>query len=579
MVFNIILVLSLLGCLSGLFLRAKGWFAGGVTAEDRSIAPGKRIGGVLQASLKALFGRSCQLGKGIVLDGLLQWRLYKTDRKRWLAHSLIFWGFIPLLLLHAMDGVITVPLFSGYESTLNPWMFLRNVFGVMVVVGLGMAIKRRMQNPSRMKTSMMDIAALAVVGVIIVSGFVLEAAKIASQSDYQRMVEEYYVGDDAQELAALELVWVHDYGVAKSKDTPAWDMALYNLGQEVNESSCVYCHSLPQTAAVSYVLSRPLVPLSRSKDSTFLVDALYWLHVLVFFGALVWLPFGKLRHIVTSPLSAIADRLRSPLPNGLDGSDSPVPALRATRRMLDLDACTRCGLCTDHCSVGISAAILGNTYILPSEKLEALGEGERSKALLEGLTVCTNCLRCTGICPVGINLQDLWDAVREDMHGDEKDDAYELSPMSLHRALTFPDAFEATQHCLTEHREQAFAEAQETTVYDAGMFGGLLHTGLEGAMDGGAFRLCYNCKTCSSACPVLDHADLNELGLAPHQIIHATALGLDDLIASSRMLWACLGCYRCQERCPQGVRVADVLYLQKNKALARMKCATCGKED
>jgi heterodisulfide reductase subunit C len=44
------------------------------------------------------------------------------------------------------------------------------------------------------------------------------------------------------------------------------------------------------------------------------------------------------------------------------------------------------------------------------------------------------------------------------------------------------------------------------------------------------------------------------------------------------MLWACLGCYRCQENCPQGVRVADVLYIHKNNALARMKGALPKKE-
>jgi len=37
------------------------------------------------------------------------------------------------------------------------------------------------------------------------------------------------------------------------------------------------------------------------------------------------------------------------------------------------------------------------------------------------------------------------------------------------------------------------------------------------------------------------------------------------------MLWSCLGCYQCQEACPQGVRVTDVLYQIKNMAMERLK--------
>jgi len=37
------------------------------------------------------------------------------------------------------------------------------------------------------------------------------------------------------------------------------------------------------------------------------------------------------------------------------------------------------------------------------------------------------------------------------------------------------------------------------------------------------------------------------------------------------MLWSCLGCYQCQEACPQGVRVTDVLYKIKNMAMERLK--------
>ena len=55
-----------------------------------------------------------------------------------------------------------------------------------------------------------------------------------------------------------------------------------------------------------------------------------------------------------------------------------------------------------------------------------------------------------------------------------------------------------------------------------------------------------------------------ELGLLPHQIMHSLGLGLRDEALSSRMVWDCVTCYLCQEHCPQGVQVADVLYELKN---------------
>jgi heterodisulfide reductase subunit C len=80
------------------------------------------------------------------------------------------------------------------------------------------------------------------------------------------------------------------------------------------------------------------------------------------------------------------------------------------------------------------------------------------------------------------------------------------------------------------------------------------------------FSVCFGCQTCTNACPVVAQYDNPEehLGLLPHQIMHACALGLRDLAFGSTMLWDCLTCYQCQEQCPQGVRVTDVLYELKN---------------
>jgi heterodisulfide reductase subunit C len=55
----------------------------------------------------------------------------------------------------------------------------------------------------------------------------------------------------------------------------------------------------------------------------------------------------------------------------------------------------------------------------------------------------------------------------------------------------------------------------------------------------------------------------------PHQLMHAIALKQWDMVFQSMMLWYCLGCYQCQENCPQKVRIADILYELKNTAISR----------
>ncbi|MGD8250695.1 MAG: hypothetical protein PVF20_00220, partial [Desulfobacterales bacterium] len=88
--------------------------------------------------------RLSAIGKMVLMDGVLMTRTWQTDRYGWVMHVLIFWGFLLLLLMHGFDVILTRKLFPGYEPTLNPYLFLRNGFGVMAVGGLAMAAGRRL---------------------------------------------------------------------------------------------------------------------------------------------------------------------------------------------------------------------------------------------------------------------------------------------------------------------------------------------------------------------------------------------------------------------------------------------------
>jgi heterodisulfide reductase subunit C len=96
---------------------------------------------------------------------------------------------------------------------------------------------------------------------------------------------------------------------------------------------------------------------------------------------------------------------------------------------------------------------------------------------------------------------------------------------------------------------------------------------LVSSAQGNTFSVCFGCQTCTNACPVVGrYEDPKQiLGLLPHEIMHCLALKHKELAMSPNMLWDCVTCYMCQERCPQGVRVTDVLYELKSLALKHLK--------
>lgn len=83
-------------------------------------------------------------------------------------------------------------------------------------------------------------------------------------------------------------------------------------------------------------------------------------------------------------------------------------------------------------------------------------------------------------------------------------------------------------------------------------------------MPGGeSIRYCFQCGKCTATCPI---RRFNE-DYKPRLIIRATLLGLKDVVLSSDVIWLCAACYSCTERCPQGVRLTDVMRAIRNLAI------------
>lgn len=583
MFFSISLYIALAVFGVGLVYKLSTWFRYNIGIDAKGIPTSERISRAIKGIVLTLFSaKILMLAKVFVLDVVLQLKILKQDFLRWLMHMCIYVGFMLLLLMHALDNFITSALFTDYYSTINPFLFLRDLFGVMVILGIAIAIYRRfILKVSRLATSAMDHYAIIILAVIMISGVFLEGTEIVSYTRYREMVEEYADPDDEEEARALEAFWVENLGVASPHVKRPFTSETLALGKEVHETSCMECHSRPQWAFLGYSTAKMITPVALPLDRANAAKLLWYIHFLACWLGLAYLPFSKMFHILASPLSLLA--------NAVMEKGKSDPANVATRQIMELDACTHCCTCTLNCSVGIFFEHFSNTNILPSEKIasiKALAAGRELteyelRHIQEGMYLCTNCRRCTVVCPVGINLQDLWFNVRESLLQKGYPEFFSLSPLSFYRGLMKEDRDKASyQRPLNQARAAIADRCELMKMRDRSMpLSGVepgFKDGLNRAGESNTFSVCFGCETCTTVCPVVaSYENPREvLGLLPHQIMHSCGLGLKDLALGSDMLWDCLTCYKCQENCPQGVSVTDIIYELKNLAVEQVRGKT-----
>ncbi len=71
---------------------------------------------------------------------------------------------------------------------------------------------------------------------------------------------------------------------------------------------------------------------------------------------------------------------------------------------------------------------------------------------------------------------------------------------------------------------------------------------------------CFQCAKCSAGCPVSD-----KVNIQIHEVMRMLVFGLKEVLQTD-MVWLCTTCYTCQERCPQGIDITDILFGLKNMA-------------
>jgi heterodisulfide reductase subunit C2 len=83
--------------------------------------------------------------------------------------------------------------------------------------------------------------------------------------------------------------------------------------------------------------------------------------------------------------------------------------------------------------------------------------------------------------------------------------------------------------------------------------------------------VCFQCKKCSSGCPVAKLARSR-----PSDIVRQLQLGAGKELLESDLVWMCASCETCSARCPMGIDVAAVMDALRKLALDRSTSKPAG---
>ncbi len=103
--------------------------------------------------------------------------------------------------------------------------------------------------------------------------------------------------------------------------------------------------------------------------------------------------------------------------------------------------------------------------------------------------------------------------------------------------------------------------AQQTVLYEQAMDPRFLDE-VYGIPGGEKIKDCIQCGTCSGSCPVAWAMEES-----PRQIFAMVRAGMRDRVLDSLTIWTCASCYQCAKRCPQEIKITDVMYMLKRMAI------------
>ncbi|MCX6548513.1 MAG: (Fe-S)-binding protein [Acidobacteria bacterium] len=347
--------------------------------------------------------------KGVFVLALAQKRMHR-DRYAGIYHFLIFWGFCVLglrsveLVLEGLFGWhLTTALGTfglGYQTT-------KDIFEVLVLVGIGMAMLRRaVAKPWRLENSLDAWGTLSFIAAIMVTDLLADGAYI----------------------------WLYN---------PAWK----------------------DWAPVSLWVANLLRPLGGTALLV-VYKSMWWLHLAALYGFANFLPYSKHFHVFTSLFNIYFRELepnKNLKPMDMEAEHFGINKIQdfTWKQMLDFYTCVECGRCLENCPTTLTGKPLrpkdfGNDLrdYLKATPLAQMGQDQPapadrpliggpvpegshwqrddeaapwSKEQLEGwiskdtIWACTSCGYCEWACPLQISFVDKLVGMRRFLTLEESD--------------------------------------------------------------------------------------------------------------------------------------------------------------
>jgi Fe-S oxidoreductase len=294
-----------------------------------------------------------------------------------LYHLLIFYGFLVVSL--RTISMVLEGLFAGWELPFlhspvgHAYLFSKDVFELLVLVGLGFAIWRRgVQRKDRVVQSFSAWLVIGLIATLMITDLASEGARIAAGAM------------EGAHLPVSSLV----AGLMGGLDAPALQL-IYGVA--------------------------------------------WWLHLITLYYFANELPYSKHFHVYTSLFNVYFANLDAPgkLPSmDLEEIDESTRFGIATvtdftwKQMLDMYTCTECGRCREFCPTALTnkplqpvlflKTVRDQLYREQSEILAEPGDGGRAsdKELVSAVVdpevvwACTTCRWCERACPLDISYVD-----------------------------------------------------------------------------------------------------------------------------------------------------------------------------
>ena len=320
-------------------------------------------------------------------------------------HLLIFWGFV--LFIFAVLETMIQGFYSPFSlSVLGPVYSLitivQDLFGLLVVLSILISLYRR---------------------------FILKVPRLD--------VDKHGKMDAAFILLLIMFIVVAMYGQSAA--------GFANNGMAYHKSEL-----RPISAFISEILFS-----GQTSTTVFLYEFFWWMHIILIFVFLNYLPYSKHLHVLTSIFNvyfANLDPIRNTLKK-LNLDDENAETFGAAdidqlswKQILDGYSCTECGRCTAACPANIVGKSLSPKEIIVDIRKRTL---EKAPLIVAGITEgelfektlvhnyvtdialweCTTCMACVQECPIMIEHLDSIVDMRRDLVLTESEFPAGLNPV------------------------------------------------------------------------------------------------------------------------------------------------------